>query len=203
MKKTLLLFILIMSAIPLRAADYGLAYDNAAPSLRIVWNDKIGSELSFGVNYTKYATTLSARYYVTFEPLYYTLLESGWGRMNLAVKFRPMLSYDEYAGGRPAFFRLHDYSASLVLPEIEAAVPFIKGMYVLGTFGVTLAWQYADNGRYSYASLSVFGPTFSSLGIVYYFGQDEKSETGKTTVEPAAQTPIPAAIPAETPAAVK
>ncbi|GEM_PF-4334088 len=153
------------------------------------WNDDFTSGLTLFMTYTNDQNNwsggtnyMSYKYYIGFMPLHYYYFKNDIIRMSAGPRFQVIISDDEtyyskYSTVAPSrFLRLHDYSLSLELANMELIVPFVPGLYVNGALGITSTWDYNNYGKPTSLLFQISGFNVGSLGLVYYFGESRPAK---------------------------
>lgn len=138
------------------------------PVLRVSWDDKFSSEAGITL-FSAYNKGVLSDMKLGFSitPAMYRVFEWEFLRLYGSVNIYAELNYSDNAAN-PKFLRMHDYSLKIIFPDIEIAVPYVRGLYATAAAGINMDWAFDDRGVSTGVKAGIFAPSFYTLGIVYY-----------------------------------
>jgi hypothetical protein len=217
MKKIFLAILLLTAACQAYAFDWGAGYNNGGPTVRFRWDDTFTSELSVDVAYSNtpgYSSSVNSTTVINIAPLNTVIYKNDYIRLNGGVRLGDIITYvGPYNGGvKETLFSANSYIFSILIPELEVNVPWVKGLVLIGDISAGFQWAYSTaTQKPTSFSASINGVTLANVGVIYYFGEGSKPDQSAQkapqvkaapVAQPTAVTPRPAAA-AIAPAAAK
>jgi|GEM_PF-2229445 len=219
MKKIFLAILFLTAVCQAYAFDWGAGYNNGGPTVRFRWDDTFTSELSVDLAYSNSpgnSSSVNSTTVINIAPLNTVIYKNDFIRLNGGVRLGDIITYTSpyYLNGgvKETLFSANSYIFSILIPELEVNVPWVKGLVLIGDISAGFQWAYSTATlKPTSFSASITGVTLANVGVIYYFGEGSKPDQSapkapqaKTApvVQPAAATPRTAAT-AVAPAAAK
>ena len=163
---TLCLLFLISAA---SFASAGFGFSREMPVVRITWDEKFSSEAGISL-YSAYdkGVLSDMKFGLSLTPAMYRVFEWEFLRLYGSINIYAELNYTDTASN-PKFLRVHQYSLKIIFPDIEIAVPYVKGLYATAAAGLAMDWAFDAKGVSTGVKAGIFAPSFYTLGLVYYF----------------------------------
>jgi len=222
MRKFIFAFFIMAAACQAYGFDWGAGYNNGGPTVRFRWDDTFTSELSVQVSYSNSpgnGSSVNSTTVINIAPMNTLIYKNDFVRLNTGVRLGNIITYTSpyYGDGgvKETLFNANQYMFSLLLPEAEFSLPWIKGLTLIADISAGFQWAYSSaTQKPTSFSASITGVTLANVGIIYYFGEGDraqqaaqKAQQAKTFAAPvqAPATTAPAARPAAVtqPASVK
>jgi len=167
MKKIIILILLLIMSLPVFATEWGAGYNYYGLTGRVWWNETFGSGIVAMASYS----TIYLGCNFSIEPINICIYKKDEGQINIIPRFSFILN--KYADmGLPwtnTKLNVHEYSASLTVPEIEYAMPFLKNLHLLCGLTFIAHWLYTFDGKFNHIDFSFQPISVGGLGLIYYF----------------------------------
>ena len=191
--------------------DWGAGYNNGGPTVRFRWDDTFTSEVSVQVSYTNSpgsGSSVNSTTVINIAPMNTLIYKNDFVRLNCGVKLGNVINYISpyYGNGgvKETLFNANQYMFSLLLPEAEFSLPWIKGLTLIGDISAGFQWAYSSATlKPTSFSASITGVTLANVGIIYYFGEGERAEQSAQKAQQAKAFAAPAQAPVAYSPAVK